>query len=221
MTQCSTLAYTINRVDKSKPPVIVNRGDINNTSFDITLLGRRRLEYGETFNENMLHILENFSCPAQNPTAPINQQVPDTSVAISNLLQNPVDGQFWYNSSVDRIYYCRAEEIVVNGQSTVSAVWIPLEMDSDVAGNSGHIMDGQQIPRPVNVNGHIFEYSECSWVVAPAEHDDEIDYMVCTTDAQGVVEVKYRRVGSSELISGIASYQIIGIRDNTNLGSQD
>ena len=51
-----------------------------NTSTSISLLGKNYTRFGEIFNENILHLLENFA----NGTAP----------------SNPTEGQLWYDTNV-------------------------------------------------------------------------------------------------------------------------
>ena len=70
------MAYSINRFSSPASGITVADGATNNT-FDITLIGKGFTNYGETIQENILHILENF---ARN-TAP----------------SNPTPGQLWFN----------------------------------------------------------------------------------------------------------------------------
>lgn len=236
MVQCSTLSYFIRHVDEENVGnaiTLLNRGEINDTDFDVTFLGKRRREYGEVFNENMLHLLENFACPASNPAAPLDEQTPDTSLTIqrsqSSLLENPTHGQFWYNTSVNRIYYCAVkveQQTLPSGliDITKTKKWIPLSLTGDVAGNSGQLAHGCVIPKPVNpITGVPFEYDECSWVVAPSSYPSEIRHMVCKTifnsndDLEVVME--YILENETARIPGIVNYQIIAIRDNNNFGT--
>jgi len=202
---CRDASYTIQKVDTNTEDITVNRGQIDQTSLDITLLGKRRREYGEIFNENLLRILENFSSPEDGS----NPGNPDPNFTNGGVLSNPTSGQLWHNSTDDRIYHFTGFEWKILGEL------------GDVAGNFGTIMSGEQLPRPVSVfTGYVFPYEECSWVVAPAYYDDEIEYMACYTDDQANVTFEYRRVGESSLVSGSVTYQIIGIRDNNSLGVQ-
>lgn len=56
--------YLIRHTDVNKPPVEVEEGSVDETSFDVALFGRIRLEYGERLNQNILNILENFAVSA-------------------------------------------------------------------------------------------------------------------------------------------------------------
>lgn len=75
------MTYTINRSDNT---VIANVADgtINDTSSSIKLIGKNASAYGESINENFVHILENFASSVQ----PINPQV----------------GQIWFDKSEHR-----------------------------------------------------------------------------------------------------------------------
>lgn len=216
MSQCGEQSYIIRRLEQDnldKPDIVLNKGDINNT-FGVTLLGRRRREYGETFNENTLHLLEHFACESISESDPIYMQVPDiTKSTVPHAFTNPVEGQLWYNKSIDRIYYW--------GKLSGLYTWVPLHMTGDVAGNSGMLLHGATLPRPENqITGEAFEYDECAWNVSPAYYPDEIDYMICDTKQIGndiVVEVLYKVAGTHVMVPGIANYQIIAITGNNNI----
>ena len=57
------MSYNIKFTNKNKPGIEIAEDAINNAATDITLFGRKRLEYGKDLNANLLHILENFACP--------------------------------------------------------------------------------------------------------------------------------------------------------------
>jgi len=205
MVNCQSSSYEINKTDSGTDSILLLKGKIDQDSLDITLLGKRRREYGEIFNENLLHLLENFASPEDSS----NPGNPDTSVTSGNVLENPTVGQFWYNSTVHHLYYYTGTK------------WKSLSQSGDVAGNYGTILDGEQIPQPVSpVTGYIFPYSECTWVVSPTGYDSSIDFMKCFTDLAANVVFKFRKNGSSTLFSGIANYLIIGIRNDSNAGEQ-
>lgn len=197
------VTYVINYTDNSKTPISVEEKTINQ-SLPIALFGRERLEYGELMNENILHLLENFACPEDSA----NPGNPDLAIALEHTLQNPVDGQLWYNSTKELIYLRQ------------DGVWVPLSVYGEVAANYGTIADGNQLPLPVSDTGYVFSYDECSWIVGPFHYPDEIDYMRCYSDTDDSrVTMQYRVVGSGEIVSGLANYMIIGVRGNTNLGN--
>jgi hypothetical protein len=110
-------------------------------------------------------------------------------------LENPTEGQFWWNSTEKRLYF-------YDGTG-----WFPLATMNDVGGNHGVIQHGQQIPRPVSpITGDPFEYSECSWTVSPYHMPFEVDYYHCYTDSDANVYSQYRILSSPDL--GIDTYTV-------------
>lgn len=73
-----TIDYTTKGGDPTKPSFQIQPGQIDTTSTDLSLPGKGRVDYGELYNENLVHILENFS----SPVAP----------------GKPTRGQLWYDS---------------------------------------------------------------------------------------------------------------------------
>jgi len=76
------MPYNINYSDASKPNIIIADGTLD-TSTSLVLLGKNSSNIGEYSNENLLHLLENFSSGVE----PVN----------------PVDGQQWYDSSTNQV----------------------------------------------------------------------------------------------------------------------
>ena len=78
------MAYTVNKTNASASPnqYIVQDGVVN-TQTDLSFIGKGYAGYGELIAENFLHLLENFA---------------DTSAPTK-----PIQGQLWYDSSVDRL----------------------------------------------------------------------------------------------------------------------
>lgn len=79
------MSYAINLTNGTKLTDIVD-GSIDQTATDLTLIGKNLSNYGTFYNDNLVHLLENFS----NVTAP----------------NNPIVGQLWYDTgdSVLKIY---------------------------------------------------------------------------------------------------------------------
>lgn len=116
------MAYFLFRSsDTTTPFAIINDQTIDNTSSSLSLVGKRRVDYGQSQQQNQLWLLENFASPAQ-PGNPITGQLwYDTSVAylkvyngtafvrVSNSFvastqpSAPSEGQFWYDTSSRRL----------------------------------------------------------------------------------------------------------------------
>jgi len=203
---CADGVYNLQYTDNTKNPIIVNKQTLIQNVLDITLLGKSRKEYGEVFDENMLHMLENFACPedASNPN------YPDYNQAYGGVLKQPTEGQLWWNSTRKKLY-------VYDGSQ-----WIANSSLSDIAGNSGIIAHGANLPRPISAStGYEFSYDECSWIVSPFNFPDEVDYMICYTDSQAKVTAQYRMGQFTTVSEGYAFYQIIGVKFNQNEGTDD
>ena len=75
------MTYRVRYTDKNIAPIEISENSTNIEN-DITLFGRKKLEYGEALNANLLHILENFAC-FEDDTNPGNPDLSLTST-ISN-----------------------------------------------------------------------------------------------------------------------------------------
>lgn len=198
------LRYQVYYTTEDKTPINIPRSSVVNSSGDIVFIGKNRVEYGEVFNENILHLLENYAAPED----PLKPGFPELSSVIMPLLSNPTIGQVWFNKTKKTPY-------AWNGKN-----WISFEVNGTVAGNSGVMQDGHQIPRPVSSDGYTFRYDECSWVVSPFGFTapERITFLSCYTDSDAKVTMQYRRAGDPSLLTGYATYQILGIRDSRNNG---
>jgi hypothetical protein len=194
--------YIIKYTDIDKPSIFINNEELNTSILDITLIGKATMEYGEEFDENVLHVLENFASE-EDPNNPGN---PDPTQTLLELLERPTEGELWYNKTTKILY-------VWNGVK-----WKELANKSNFAANSGIIAHGQQIPLPVSEDGYVFTYPECSWFVSPQYWDSTVNYIECYTDSNGTVYARYRPLGQSALINGLANYVILGTKGTTNHG---
>lgn len=141
--------YNITYTDINKNPIELDEYAIDDTSVDVTLFGRLLQNYGENVNEDLLNILENFSCPETPGIFDINSATPDINYISKKQLLNPIEGQMWFNSTRNIIYYFDGTE------------WKHISNRGEYAANWGQIISGQQLPKPVGVNGKIFDYNEC------------------------------------------------------------
>ena len=200
--------YKINYTRISKTPISVPESDID-TSTAVKLFGRKRLSYGKDLNENLLRLLESFSCP-QDFGVGVTVIRPDSNaVSEAHIFENPVEGQLWFNSTPTKeALYC------YNG-----TLWVRQGKFGDVAANWGVIANDGQIPLPVSPTGATYTYAECAWIVTPYGYPNSIDYMQCFTDATANVTMEYSLEGSAAVVGGFANYLIIGIRGNLNLGT--
>ena len=101
------MSYQIYRTNGNLLTTIPD-GTANTTSTPLTLPGRSYPGYGQVFDTNFVHQLENFA----NNTPPTN----------------PIQGQFWYNTTNNTLYVCPQDGI------TNAAQWLPVIL-SDVYGN--------------------------------------------------------------------------------------
>jgi hypothetical protein len=76
------MSYQLNKTDGTLLLDLID-GQIDTASTNLTLVGRNYTGYGESFNENFIKLLENFS----NTAAP----------------SNPLTGQLWWNSTDQRL----------------------------------------------------------------------------------------------------------------------
>jgi hypothetical protein len=116
------MAYTINKTDGSVLATVAD-GQIDQGSTSLTLIGKNFSGFGDYLNENLVHLLENFSGQAQPSPAITGQLWYDTSenrikvysgtewksVGTSALaVSRPLDistGDFWFNTVDSQLYF--------------------------------------------------------------------------------------------------------------------
>ncbi len=201
------MTYNVKFTDKNKLPIEIAENAIN-VDNDITLFGRKKLEYGEDLNANLLHILENFACHEEvgNPGVPDTGSTSTIADTAKKLLTTPVRGQLWWNKTQNCMF------------SWDGTKWVPMSMKGDIAVNWGTLCDGEQIPKPVSASGYVFDYSECVWIVSPKFTSGNFEYVLCYTDENAIVTMQYGIEGGATR-QGVASFMIVGLKGNFNLGS--
>ena len=136
------MAYFIYKSsDTSTPFAVINDQTMDTTSSSIALVGKRRVDYGNSQQQNQLWMLENFAA-ANPPTNAITGQLwYDTSepsmkvyngttwVRIANAFVSPTEptsstlGQFWFNSTSQQLAVYNGAEWVVIGPDENSIVY--------------------------------------------------------------------------------------------------
>ena len=107
------MPYTIDYSHSSKTAIVVNDGTID-TSTSIGLIGKNYTRFGETLNENMLHLLEHFA----NSSSP----------------SNPAEGQIWYDTANSqlKVYDNGVWSTILSGAGTTK---IEFRNRKDTGGN--------------------------------------------------------------------------------------
>lgn len=199
--------YNVKHTDSSVPSIAIESTETDDSSLDVSLFGRIKREYGESLNENLLNILENFACPEISGITNFILASPNLSQTTKTQLHNPTTGQFWYNMTRGMVYYWNGSE------------WYPLSLRENYAANWGILDHGQQLPKPISpVTGHVFEYSDCIWSVSPSSFPGKVGFMNCATDSNAKITMQYRLSGTNTMLPGMVNYLIVGIRGNYNAG---
>jgi hypothetical protein len=184
--------YKLKYTDSALTPITVPRRVFVSDIIDITLIGKRTLEYGEILNDNVVHLMEHFACHALSTD--IN--VPDPASMAGRYLETPSVGQLWYNLTADSLY------------SWVGTKWNAIHSFSSISGNSGFIYDGDTVPIPLDFHGNTHDINDCVINIAPAMVTANIESFICEVSPSGVVTCKFTPIGDVQR-SGIASYVIL------------
>lgn len=201
--------YFVKFTESSKTPIMIPETETAKAGSAITLFGRIKPEYGEALDQDLLNILERFSCPEKEGNEDFTKSEPDNDKTSLEQLKIPVEGQMWFNSTRRMPYHWTGTK------------WTPIALRENYAANWGQVLHGEKLPKPVSpLTGLPIEYKDCIWMVSPAYFTGKPGYMACASDSQDTtVTMKYRISGTQEMIVGAANYLIVGIRGNYNTGT--
>jgi len=150
------MAYTINKTDGSELTQLLDSA-IDQTSTDLTLLGKNVSNYGESFNENLVHLLENFA----NSTAPnypiLGQIWFDTSdgrlkvydgtgfrtsggpIVSSSTPTNLIQGDLWINNLTNQLYFYDGTDLLLAGPAYTDEQGISGQEVRSILDSSGNL----------------------------------------------------------------------------------
>lgn len=179
--------YSILYTSKDRRRILIQRKRFVDDVIDLVLIGKRRVEYGEIFNTNVLRLLENFAAPSNADGNP------DQLSLTENTLLRPVRGQFWFDSTQKTLKYYN------------NSKWNSLKDRNKLIGISGTVSDGEQIPLPDGIT----EYDRCAMTVSPYFYQNSQDMIshLIHVDSSGLVTAKYRN--SVGVVSGTANYMLL------------
>lgn len=124
------MSYKLNKTNGSLLTELVD-GQIDNTSCDLTLIGRNYSGFGEALNENLIKLLENFAATAAPATPLTGQLWYDTSEGrlkvydgtafksngpiVSGTQPQMVAGDMWINNAANQLYFFDGTDLVLVG----------------------------------------------------------------------------------------------------------
>lgn len=187
----STVApYSILYTSKDRRRLLIQRKRFVDDVLDVVLIGKRKVEYGEVFNTNVLRLLENFASPSDE-----TGQSPDPLALTENVLIRPTRGQFWYDSRLKTLNYYN------------NSKWNPIKDYTKLRGSSGTVSDGELIPLPSGVS----DYTRCAMTVSPYfyQNSQNLRSHIIAVDRNGLVTAKYRT--QTGVVSGAANYMLLHV----------
>jgi hypothetical protein len=160
------MAYKLNKTDGTLLTELVD-GQIDNTSCDLTLIGRNYVGFGEALNENLIKLLENFAATSAPGT--------------------PIVGQLWYDTSEGRLKVYNGTGFKSNGpivqntrpQMVSGDIWI------DNANNQMYFFDGSDLV----LVGPVYKTAQglSGWQVDTVRDRSSVDHTVVKMYVGGVL----------------------------------
>lgn len=172
-------SYVLNWSDNlAKAPITVAPEMINTISSSLTLIGQGKLNYGESQQENMLRLLENFA----------------SSIAP----QNPTVGQLWFDTGVSalKIYTGTAWEVLAQNSSITNHI-----NDVTAAHAAGSISYSNGVLSATTVKTALdeiaAEYATSASLTGYATSTSLTNHINDITVAHAASSVSYSRAGST------------------------
>jgi len=126
------MSYRLNKTDGTLLTELID-GKIDNTSTELTFIGKNYQGFGEFINENFIKLLESFA-NVSAPSKPIKGQLwfdttnnrlkvfdgvtfrsTDNSVISTTAPLEKIEGDIWIDSSKDQMYYWTGSEWILVG----------------------------------------------------------------------------------------------------------
>jgi hypothetical protein len=136
------MAYFLFRSSNTTTPfAIINQETIDTTSSSLSLVGKRRVDYGQSQQQNQLWLLENFAAASQPANAITGQLWYDTAVSylkvyngtsfvrvansvVSNTAPPSASaGQFWFNNTTQQLNVFNGSVWVIVGPQDDAVVF--------------------------------------------------------------------------------------------------
>lgn len=131
------MTYIINKTDGTVLTEIID-GTLDQSSTDLTLIGKSSNSYGEYINENFLHLLENFANSTQPNKSIVGQlwfdnlenrlkvydgkgyKVAGSTIVAPTLPSSIAQGDIWISSKFGQLWFNNGVETILAGPQTHS-----------------------------------------------------------------------------------------------------
>jgi len=188
------MAYKLNKTDGTLLTELVD-GQKDDTSCDLTLIGRNFVGFGEALNENLIKLLENFAATSAPGT--------------------PVVGQLWYDTSEGRLKVYGGTGFKSNGpivqntqpQMVAGDIWI------DNANNQLYFFDGSDLV----LVGPVYNSAQglSGWQIDTVRDRSSVDYTVAKLYVGGILTAI---VSNNEFLPTVTEQTRLNITTNIRQG---